>query len=74
MKQSMLSKKISEATQKGYKVFTTVDGLPAPNTKQSNLYKAMQSARDAGYKTVDYIIGGHKRNYSEGFHMAVIVK
>ena len=74
MTKSMLEENLENVMAKGWKVFVKVDGLPAPQTKQSNLYKAMQSAAEAGYKEITYITGGHKRNYSDGFHMAVIVK
>lgn len=47
-------------------VIEIIGGLDAPNTKQSNLYKALlQSA------TRQYCIGGHRLNGPDGWWMAV---
>ena len=43
-----------------------VGGLPAPNNKNSNLYKALEQS-----KYHEWIIGGHRKNGPDGFWMAV---
>lgn len=70
MGQTMLDKAIA-----GRKVLCYVNGLYAPRNKQSNLYKAILKAGytpdDIG-KDIDVAVGAHRRNYSDGFKMAVV--
>ena len=73
-KRGKLADRIREKSAAGYKVFCFVNGQPAPDNKQSNLYKALESAKKAGYTDIDYVIGAHRWNGADGFYMAVIVR
>lgn len=43
-----------------------IGGLIAPNTKRSNLYRALERS-----KNKKYCVGGHRWNGPDGFWMAV---
>lgn len=69
-----LKQEIMKAEQNGYKVFKVGGGLIAPENKNSNLYKALNAARQAGHEIVDYVVGAHRMRGTEGWEFAVIVK
>lgn len=73
-KRGKLADRIREASEKGYSFFCFVNGQPSPNNKQSNLYKALEAARKAGYSEIDYVVGAHRWTGADGFYMAVVVK
>lgn len=59
----------------GREVVAYVNGLIAPSTKTSNLYKAIVSngytPEDVGTK-IDIAIGAHRRSGADGWKMAIV--
>lgn len=72
---SYLEIALDKAAADGWQFFCNVDGLPRPHNKNSNLYKAIQEAKETHPdKEVDYVVGGHRWRGTEGFHMAIITR
>ena len=57
-------------------VITYVNGQPTPYNKRSNLYKAIHeegyTLDDLEAGRISIAIGAHRRNYSDGFKMAIV--
>ncbi|QNK41560.1 hypothetical protein [Caproicibacter fermentans] len=73
---SFLSANLEKYLKDGWQVVSYTHGQPAPENKRSNLYAAMESAKaqHPEAKEFDYVLGGHRRNYSDGFEIAVIMR
>jgi hypothetical protein len=70
MRKTMLDEAVNDR-----KVIAYVNGLYAPKTKTSNLYRAIikngYTPNDIG-KKIDVVIGAHRYNYSDGWKMAIV--
>ena len=73
MRKSMLAVAIETKEAEGYAVESYVNGLNAPTTKSSNLYKAISAAKEKSSDVV-YVVGAHRRNGPDGWEMAVMTK
>ena len=73
MRKSMLKSEIERKEEQGYSVESYVNGLNAPTTKSSNLYKALSAAKEKSSDVI-YVVGVHRRNGPDGWEMAVMTK
>ncbi|MCK5127615.1 MAG: hypothetical protein KAR42_15265 [candidate division Zixibacteria bacterium] len=63
---SYLARNLAKNSWPDSAVILIIGGLVAPQTKQSNLYGALQRS-----KTKQYCVGGHRYRGTEGFWIAV---
>jgi hypothetical protein len=63
---SRLAKKLSQNNWPDDTEIEIIGGLPAPQTKTSNLYQALQRAAKK-----EFILGGHRQRGAEGWWIAV---
>ena len=73
-KPSKLSIEIATAEGFGYRLYSVGSGKIAPETKNSNLYKAIQKAKNAGYKEVVFVVGARLKGLEKGQEFAIMVK
>lgn len=74
MRKPYLDFTMEQERKRGFEVYGYVSGLSKPLTRQSNLRKVIEAAWDDGYIDVTFAIGAHRRNGSDGWNMAVMVR